>query len=161
LGAIEPAEAMANIGLYLRITEEVAPEVVPELRGMAAGSGVPFETLFVLNAGAELTQSLGCFACTVVGITASGTADSHVLLTHNEDATAGWADLTHVIKAQPDEAPAFIAFAYPGLLLHQGLNAAGLGSVGNALYAPDARPGVPAVDHTVHHRGRHLGRDRQ
>ncbi len=62
LGAIEPADVMANIGPYLRITEEVAPDVVAELRGVAAGSSVPFETLFVLNAGAELTQSLGGFA---------------------------------------------------------------------------------------------------
>jgi hypothetical protein len=73
---------MADIGPYLRITEEVSPDVVAELRGMAAGAGVPFETLFMLNAGAELTQSLGCFACTVVGTTAAGTADGHVLLAH-------------------------------------------------------------------------------
>src|SRR3954454_6438527 len=112
---------------------------------MAEGSGVPFETLFVLNAGAELTQSLGRFECTVVGIAATGTADGHVLLAHNEDAAAGWGDLTYVIKAQPDEAPAFVAFTYAGLLLHQGVNAAGIGSVGNALYAKDARPGVPKL----------------
>ena len=55
LGGIDPAEVMANVGPYLRITEEVAPDVIAELRGMAEGSGVPFETLFVLNAGAELT----------------------------------------------------------------------------------------------------------
>jgi isopenicillin-N N-acyltransferase like protein len=145
LGGIEPTDVMDNIESYLRITEEVAPDVVAELRGMAEGSGVPFETLFVLNAGAELTQSLGRFECTVVGITASGTADEHVLLAHNEDATAGWGDLTYVIKAQPDEAPAFVAFTYAGLLLHQGVNAAGLGSVGNALYAHDARPGIPKL----------------
>ena len=145
LGGIEPADVMANIGPYLRITEEVAPDVIAELRGMAEGSGVPFETLFVLNAGAELTQSLGRFECTVAGITAAGTADGHVLLAHNEDATAGWGDLTYVIKAEPDEAPAFVAFTYAGLLLHQGVNAAGLGSVGNALYARDARPGIPKL----------------
>ena len=61
LGGIDPADVMANIEPYLRITEEVAPDVIAELRGMAEGSGVPFETLFVLNAGAELTQSLGRF----------------------------------------------------------------------------------------------------
>jgi isopenicillin-N N-acyltransferase-like protein len=67
------------------------------------------------------------------------------LLAHNEDATAGWGDLTYVIKAQPNVAPAFAAFTYAGLLLHQGVNAAGLGSVGNALYARDARPGIPKL----------------
>ena len=58
-GGIDPANVMENIGSYLRITEEVAPDVIAELRGMAEGSDVPFETLFVLNAGAELAQSLG------------------------------------------------------------------------------------------------------
>jgi isopenicillin-N N-acyltransferase-like protein len=145
LGGVDPADVLGNIGPYLRITEEVAPDVIAELRGMAEGSGVPFETLFVLNAGAELLQSIGRLECTVVGITGSGTSDGHVLLAHNEDATAGWADLTYIIKAEPDGAPAFVVFTYAGLLLHQGVNAAGLGSVGNALYARDARPGIPKL----------------
>ncbi len=145
LGGIDPADVIGNIGPYLRITEEIAPDIVAELRGMAEGSGVPFETLLVLNAAAELVQSIGRFECTVAGITAAGTSDGHVLLAHNEDATAGWGDLTYVIKAAPDDAPAFVAFTYAGLLLHQGINAAGLGSVGNALYARDARPGIPKL----------------
>ncbi len=145
LGGVEPSDVVANIEPYLRITEEVAPDVIAELHGMAEGSGVPFESLFVLNAGAELTQALGRFECTVAGITAAGTADGHVLQAHNEDATAGWGDLTYVIKAEPDGVPAFAAFTYAGLLLHQGVNAAGLASVGNALYARDAHAGVPKL----------------
>jgi isopenicillin-N N-acyltransferase like protein len=145
LGGVDPAAVLGNIGPYLRITEEVAPDVIAELRGMAEGAGVPFETLFVLNAAAELLQSIGRFECTVVGMAGAGTSDDHVLLAHNEDATAGWADLTYVIRAEPDGAPAFAAFTYAGLLLHQGVNAAGLGSVGNALYARDARPGIPKL----------------
>ena len=145
LGGVDPADVMANIGAYLRITEEVAPNVIAELRGMAEASEVPFEILFTLNAGAELSHSLGRFECTVAGITAAGTSNGHVLLAHNEDATAGWADLTYVIKAHPDDAPSFVAFTYAGLLLHQGVNTAGLASVGNALYARDARPGIPKL----------------
>jgi isopenicillin-N N-acyltransferase-like protein len=145
LGGIDPAAVLGKIGPYLRITEEAAPEIVAELRGMAEGANVPFETLFVLNAAAELTQSMGRFGCTVVGIAGAGTEDGHVLLAHNEDATAGWADLTYAITAEPEGAPAFAAFTYAGLLLHQGVNAAGLGSVGNALYARDARPGIPKL----------------
>jgi isopenicillin-N N-acyltransferase-like protein len=145
LGGIDPSDVLGNIGPYVRVTEEAAPDVIAELRGMAEGSGVPFETLFVLNAAAELMQSVGRFACTVVGVSGAGTCDGHVLLAHNEDATAGWADLTYLIKATPAGAPPFAAFTYAGLLLHQGVNAAGLGSVGNALYARDARPGIPKL----------------
>ena len=145
LGGVDPADVLGNVGPYLRITEEVAPEIIAELRGMAEGAGVPFETLFVLNAAAELVQSIGRFECSAVAIAGAGTADGHVLLAHNEDATAGWGDLAYVIRAEPDGSPAFVAFTYAGLLLHQGVNAAGLGSVGNALYARDARPGVPKL----------------
>lgn len=145
LGGIDPADVIGKIGPYLRATEEADLGIVAELRGMAEGSGVPFATLFVLNAGAELMQAAGRFECTVAGIAPAGTRDGHVLLAHNEDATAGWGDLAYVIKAEPDDAPAFAAFTYAGLLLHQGVNAAGLGSVGNALYARDARPGIPKL----------------
>jgi len=145
LGGIAPEVVLGNIGPYLRATEEAAPDIVAELHGMAEGSGVPFETLFVLNASAELVQSLGRFECTVAGVSGAGTSDGHVLLAHNEDATAGWGDLAYIIKAEPDDALPFVAFTYAGLLLHQGVNSAGLGSVGNALYARDARPGIPKL----------------
>jgi isopenicillin-N N-acyltransferase-like protein len=145
LGGVDPDQAIARIAPYLRATEEAAPEIVAELRGMAAGSGVSFETNFVLNAAAELMQACGRFECSVAAISGAGTADGHILLAHNEDATAGWGELAYVIKAEPQDGPPFAAFTYAGLLLHQGVNAAGLGSVGNALYARDARPGIPKL----------------
>ena len=145
LGGVDPAAVLANIGPYVEATEAVAPWVLAEMRGMAEGAGVAFESLFVLNAAAELMQSVGVFECTVCGVSEAGTTDGHVLLAHNEDATAGWGDFAYVVRVEPDGAPAFAAFAYAGLMLHQGVNAAGLGSVGNALYARDARPGVPKL----------------
>lgn len=142
--------------------ERFAPECGEELRGMAVGAGVRYEDLVIGNASEELEQFAGIATdadrigaapgqerdrngCTVAGITPAGTSDGHILLCHNEDATAGWADLAYVIKAEPDGAPAFVAFTYAGYLLHQGVNSAGLGSVGNALYARDARPGIPKL----------------
>lgn len=136
---------VAAVGPYRDAIERWAPECADELRGMADGSGVAYETLLAINAAEELGQSRGTMGCTVVGVTPAGTADGHVLLGHNEDATAGWADYAYAIKAEPDGAPAFAAFTYAGYLLHQGLNAAGIGSVGNALYARDARPGIPKL----------------
>jgi isopenicillin-N N-acyltransferase-like protein len=139
-----------------------APECGEELRGMASSAGVRYEDLVIGNASEELEMFAGIAVdpdrigaapglererngCTVAGITPAGTSDGHVLLGHNEDATAGWADLAYVIKAEPAGAPAFVAFTYAGYLLHQGVNSAGLGSVGNALYARDARPGIPKL----------------
>lgn len=138
---------METIAAYMRATEDAAPHLVAELAGMAEGSGVSLIELFVMNAAAELHQQTGFFeeSCTVAGITPAGTKDGHVLIAHNEDATAGWGDYAYVVKAKPSAGPAFVAFTYAGLLLHQGVNEAGIGSVGNALYAKDARPGVPKL----------------
>ena len=136
---------IGEVGPYLAATERWAPRTAAELRGMADGSGVPYHELMAINAADELGQARGRFGCTVVGVTGAGTTDGHVLLGHNEDATAGWADYAYVIRAEPDDAPAFAAFTYAGYVLHQGVNAAGLGSVGNALYARDARHGVPKL----------------
>lgn len=134
--------ALGRVSDYVDATEREAPDLLEEIRGMAEGSGVSFDDLFVLNAAAELHQSAGRFSeCTVAGITQAGTANGHVLLAHNEDADAGWGDYAYLVRAEPDNGPAFVAFTYAGLLLHQGVNAAGIGSVGNALYAPDARRG--------------------
>lgn len=138
---------IATVQAYLDATEQAAPDLVEELRGMAAGSEVTLQELFVMNAAAELHQATGFFeeSCTVAGITQAGTTDGSVLLAHNEDATAGWSDYAYVVRVEPATGPAFVAFTYAGLLLHQGVNAAGIGSVGNALYAKDARPGIPKL----------------
>jgi isopenicillin-N N-acyltransferase-like protein len=140
------ARVADRISEFVAATEQSAPELIEEMRGMAEGSGVSFVELFVMNASAELHQTAGRFEeCTVVGITEHGTADGNVLLAHNEDATAGWGDLAYIIRAKPNDAPEFAAFTYAGLLLHQGVNSAGLGSVGNALYARDAKVGIPKL----------------
>jgi len=140
-------DAMPMVDRYLDATREATPNLVAEMQGIADGAGVPLLEIFIMNAAAELHQATGFFeeSCTVVGITQAGTADGSVLLAHNEDATAGWGNYAYVVRAEPSEGPAYVAFTYAGLLLHQGVNAAGIGSVGNALYAQDARPGVPKL----------------
>jgi isopenicillin-N N-acyltransferase-like protein len=143
---VDDSRVTDRITEFVVATERAAPELIEELRGMAEGSGVSFAELFVMNASTELHQTAGRFEeCTVVGVTEHGTVDGNVLLAHNEDATAGWGELAYVIHAKPENAPEFAAFTYAGLLLHQGVNSAGLGSVGNALYVRDAKVGIPKL----------------
>ncbi|MCC6943422.1 MAG: hypothetical protein IT335_02530 [Thermomicrobiales bacterium] len=142
----DPA-AFDRTGPFAEAIERHAPPVAAEMRGMAAGSGLTYEEIVFINATAELDLDAGRHtACTVAGISGHGTADGHVLVAHNEDETAALDKTTYLVKAEPDGAPAFVAFTYAGLMLHQGVNAAGIASVGNALNAPDATPGgVPKL----------------
>lgn len=133
---------------HLKIANRVVPRRVEELRGMADGAGLDLATLFTMNGRQEIAfaaKSQEADGCTSVGVPPEASANGHVLLAHNEDATPGWSGCTYVIHAEPDDAPAYLAFSYAGLLLHQGLNSAGIGSVGNALYFNDLRPGVPKL----------------
>lgn len=135
--------------------EASLPHCMDELRGMAAGSGVPLETLFSMNALQETRFLAGRDAaspnpdeddgCTSLAVTGEVTANGHVLLGHNEDAGTIRHALPYVVRARPDGRPAFVGFAYSGLLLYQGMNERGIGSVGNALYFRDIRPGTPKL----------------
>lgn len=115
LGGGSLDEAIAEMGPYLTSTEATAPDIIDDLRGMVDGAGVAFETLFVLDAAEELNQAAGRFACTAAGITPADTADEHVVLAHNEDSTAGRQGYLYLIRADPTDAPAFVAISYAGL----------------------------------------------
>ena len=87
-------QAIERVGPFLAAIDTHAPLIADELRGMAAGAGVTIEDMVFLNATAELNQQAGRLTeCTVAGITQAGTADGHVLVSHNEDSTAGWDQL--------------------------------------------------------------------
>jgi isopenicillin-N N-acyltransferase-like protein len=136
--------------------EATVPHCMEELRGMAEGSGVALEALFSANALQEIRFLAGRDAaspnsdddddeCTSLAVSQSGTAGGRVLLGHNEDAGAHRWPLRYVVRARPAGRPAFVGFAYAGCLLYQGMNDCGIGSVGNALYFRDIRPGSPKL----------------
>ena len=147
--------AMRIAGELMPYAEASLPHCMDELRGMAAGSGVPLDTLFSMNAWQETRFLAGRDAaspnpddddgCTSLAVDGDVTANGHVLLGHNEDAGTIRHALPYVVRARPDGRPAFVGFAYSGLLLYQGVNDRGIGSVGNALYFRDIRPGTPKL----------------
>ncbi|HUG14291.1 MAG TPA: C45 family peptidase [Thermomicrobiales bacterium] len=147
--------AMEIAAQLIPYAERSVSDCVAELRGVASGSGVPFKTLFSMNALQETRflagrdgASLGPAyddECTSLAASCAATRDGSVLLAHNEDAGSIRRALPYVVRARPTGRPAFLGFAYSGLLLYQGMNDRGIGSVGNALYARDVRPGVPKL----------------
>ena len=137
--------------------EATVPHCMQELLGMAQGSEVSLEILFSANALQEIRFLAGRDAaspnsdddgddeCTSLAVDQHGTADGRVLLAHNEDAGAHRWPLRYVVRARPTGRPAFVGFAYAGCLLYQGMNDCAIGSVGNALYFRDIRPGSPKL----------------
>jgi len=95
-----------------------------ELEGLAEGSGVPFETIFVQNLSEEFddavpttftlgnqhgAKTLRCSDIVLVG----GPSELRVVA-HNED--SGVADVNHtaIIRARIGNQPRFVAFTYLG-----------------------------------------------
>jgi len=132
-----------KVGPLISFSEQHVPLCVEEIRGMAEGADVPFVSLFGMNAMQEIMfQPRGCSS---LAVPQDGTQDGVVLLAHNEDNDHALSDHTYLIKGEPDEEPAFLAFAYGGFTLNQGFNDRGIGSVGNALYSNDLKPGIPKL----------------
>lgn len=125
------------------------PRTAEELHAVARASGVDVDALVSLNALQEtlfLARRIRVDeGCTSLAVPAAATSDGSVLLAHNEDALPCRHEQVYVLRAQPIDEPAFVAFAYGGLFSYQGVNELGIGSTGNALSVTDIRIGVPKL----------------
>ncbi len=119
------------------------PDFVEEMRGYAAASGVPFDTLLAQWSG--YSPSEGLRGCTDVAVGPEQTADGSVLVAHNEDYTPSYDGLVHPVRVAVAGKPAFFAMSYQGLFPTMGYNDAGLSLTGNAVSPNDSRLGIPKM----------------
>lgn len=139
-------EALEVSRPYQTCARDAYPQLVEELIGYAEGAGVPFEEIFLLNAMEEIaSDALHLAKCTSMAVNQARTADKHVLVAHNEDWTPEDEADVLIIHAVPENAPAFLAMTYGGLLPNIGFNAAGIAQCCNTVNPADARVGVPRV----------------
>jgi isopenicillin-N N-acyltransferase-like protein len=139
-------EALREARKFLPYGEEAFPLFVEETRGLAEGAGVPFHEVWALNCYEGLTEvGHQVWGCTCVAVREDHTANGHVLLAHNEDWNSGDRDDVYLVRAEPDDGPAFIGMTYGPLLVNIGLNAEGIGVAINSVYPTDGRVGVPRV----------------
>jgi isopenicillin-N N-acyltransferase-like protein len=138
-------EAVRETQKSLPYGEEIFPGLVDELRGIAEGADVPFPDVWTLACYESLTQRGPVWGCTCMAVRDDHTADGHVLLAHNEDWHSQDRDHVYLVRAEPDDGPAFIGLTYGPLPVMVGLNAAGIGVGVNSVYPVDVRVGVPRL----------------
>ena len=139
-------EARRESRKFLPYGEEAFPQFIQEIHGIAEGSGVGFEELWILNCYeglAEVQQQV--WGCTSLAIRNDLTADGHVLLAHNEDWNSMDRDSVYLVHAEPDHGPAFIGLTYGPLLVNIGFNTEGIGVMIDSVYPTDGRVGVPRI----------------
>ncbi|WEG08752.1 C45 family autoproteolytic acyltransferase/hydrolase [Microbacterium horticulturae] len=155
------AEILASVVQWLPISEQLAPHLVEEMRGIAEGAGVDFAEVLTLNVRGEFVydnrpatqpQSVGADAeerdavdgCTSFFLTGAASGTGHTLVGQNWDWRTLTADTTLVVRIVQDPLPTVIMQVEAGQVGRHGANSAGIalnanglgGSFGNEIGLP-------------------------
>lgn len=103
--APEHRATVARLGAATRVR---FPAIWEELQGLAAGLDVPFSDILAWNCRGDLLSNTGD-GCTSVQI-----PDIYPIIAHNEDGLPGFRGHAFLAQVQPQDAPGFTAFCYPG-----------------------------------------------
>jgi len=139
------AEAVRESHKYLPYAQAAYPQYVEEIVGIAEGAGVSFQDAWLLNCYEGVAEDQKLMACTSIAANDDVTADGHVYLGHNEDWIGGDSQHVYLVRATPDDGPAFLSVSYGPMLCNLGFNAAGIAVGINSVYPTDVRVGVPQV----------------
>ncbi|MBE0648859.1 MAG: hypothetical protein IH596_13900 [Bacteroidales bacterium] len=142
---------------FLNAAENVFPDYVDELKGMADGSGISFQQLFTTNLMMEIIYLYyelsgkktpiipGNLGCSTVAYAKNG----KLFLGHNEDLFTCFINSMYVVKISIPGKPQFVGLNYPGILpgMPPCMNEAGIVQTGNDICGQHIEPSVPMVFH--------------
>lgn len=131
--------ATAEAQRFLPAIADFAPEYVEELAGIADGADVQRDDVLTINVRTEILYSarvrtaLASTVPTECSAFARVSTDGRVLVGQNWDWMPFARDTVVVLRAAPDDGPAFVTVVEAGLLAKFGVNSAGLAVMTNAL----------------------------
>jgi isopenicillin-N N-acyltransferase like protein len=140
--ALRRDELLARAQRFLPAYEAFAPDLVEEIRGVAAGAHISFAEALLLNVRGEV-RGLAEEGCTAFAVGRSLAADDGVLAGQNSDQAAWNEEVMIVLTVRPDDGPAALMCTHAGLIGYHGCNAAGVGQFANAVPATGQRAGMP------------------
>jgi isopenicillin-N N-acyltransferase-like protein len=134
------------VPMYLPAAEEYAPEIIEEMKGMAAGAELDFQDIFFLNINYEISVPT-VMGCTSFAISGEATNDGEVIAGQNFDFVNMWEENLVLLKMKPAHGPNILAIGPLGALGLIGLNSAGISLNLNLLRNKDSlmpNGGVPS-----------------
>ncbi|CAG0960853.1 isopenicillin-N N-acyltransferase like protein [Anaerolineales bacterium] len=131
--------------LYLAYSRTAYPQYTEELEGIAKGSGVPFDEIFLGMCEELWEPSVWNKGCTDMAARGRATLDGSTLLAHTNDLVAEDESRLVILKVQAGDEPVFLAVSAGGVGISAGFNAAKISLTGNQLDSNDIRPGVPRL----------------
>jgi isopenicillin-N N-acyltransferase-like protein len=153
-------EMLHQTKLFVAHSRETFPDYLDEIEGIAHGSGLPLEHLFMSLcevlweplywqsierpvARKERKKPSAC--CTDFAARGRATQDGSTLLAHTNDLSPEAEDDLAILRIQAGDEPEFLGVSVGGLGFSAGVNAAGIGLTGNELHCNDVRPGIPRM----------------
>lgn len=140
-------EAKKRSRNYIEPIKAFDPELLEEIRGVAAGAGVDMEDILALNARSEVIMTSGAKVmsdgCTAVAVTAEASLNGDVLLAQNWDWKGAQIESLLLLKIQQQGKPAVSMVTEGGIIGKIGFNSAGIGVCLNALGAAGNPHGLP------------------
>ena len=91
--------------MYLPATEKYAPEIVDEMKGMAAGAKVDFRDILFLNITYEISVPAVMGGCTSFAAAGQATVNGQVIAGQNFDFIKPWEDYLLLLKMKPAPGP--------------------------------------------------------
>jgi len=137
--------AIAEGKLFLIHSQAVYPHYIEELHGIAEGSGVPFDELFISMCEELWETPPNGKGCTDMAARGRATLDGSTLVAHTNDLSASSEDGLVILKVKAGDEPEFIGVSSGGVGISAGFNAAKISLTGNQLDSNDVRHGVPRL----------------
>lgn len=137
------AELGRNAHAFEPFIQRLNPAYLEEVRGLAAGAGLPYEEALLCQVRGEAVNARP-EGCTAFALTGAATATGQPIAGQNQDLPPEFSDLGIVLHLKPsDGRPRAITFTFAGQLGYMGMNQHGVAHFANALYNAPWRPGLP------------------
>jgi isopenicillin-N N-acyltransferase-like protein len=127
---IGEAAVLTRAKAYLPFVQRHTPELLDELDGLAAGSGMTLEQILFLQVATEL-ELVAEDGCSVIGASGDG---QDPFVAQNWDQPHDSLGLQVILRLRPDRGPEILMFARAGVIGYIGMNSYGVGLVNNQLY---------------------------
>ncbi|SSW67469.1 C45 family autoproteolytic acyltransferase/hydolase [Achromobacter agilis] len=139
-----PADLQRLIARFSRSIEDFEPAYLEEMRGIAAGAGVSFEDVLMINARTEIVAQArrarkaggaepGSDECTGAAILPGRSANGNFLQGQNWDNRQDCADTIIILRLLREDGPDVLTFVEAGGLARYGMNSAGIALNGNGM----------------------------
>ncbi|HET6161001.1 MAG TPA: C45 family peptidase [Dongiaceae bacterium] len=128
------------VSQFVPVMRDYAPDLIEEMRGIAAGADCAFEEIALVNARTEVVQlgqrrvdARSKDGCTGVIVLPEASVDGALIHAQNWDWKPECVDSAIVLKVRRDDGPDLLTFTEAGGLARSGFNAAGLAITANYL----------------------------